>query len=376
MLLKDVTKLLNDLRIPTSLVFTPVNLEQERKRFFNSDVYNPVFKYKIVANENKRIFRELSSLSEVVDVDPRISDFYVDLINEKKEADLLMNSVGNNDVFTDLSVKRYGRPSSLLFRNACRVVRRKVKKYKLLDTDKTLKSRWIGYDEIKKASEVVLKELGLSDWSVEVSKKIAKNGVKIGIKTKMMYVDEGIKKRVLNLRKTLVHEIGTHAFRAINGLATGFDALGKPNLPDYLDIEEGLALWNEEYMGVLSFGQLKKRALMTISVHLGMNMSFRDLYSMLLSHVNKSDAFDIAYRVKRGLSDTSLPGIYTKDIVYYRGFRKVRRALEKDGSLYRKLYAGKISLREVEWVDEGLIRKPDIYLEKDKFEKAFKKACI
>ena len=45
MTLKEVSELLQELRIPTSLVFTPVNLDEEKKKFFDSDTYNPVFKY-------------------------------------------------------------------------------------------------------------------------------------------------------------------------------------------------------------------------------------------------------------------------------------------------------------------------------------------
>jgi len=46
MKLDEVSVLLGQLRIPTSFVLTPINLEEEEEKFFESDTYNPVFKYK------------------------------------------------------------------------------------------------------------------------------------------------------------------------------------------------------------------------------------------------------------------------------------------------------------------------------------------
>ena len=46
--LEEVSTKLEKLRLPTALVFTPLNLEVERKKFFNSDIYSPYFKYRLV----------------------------------------------------------------------------------------------------------------------------------------------------------------------------------------------------------------------------------------------------------------------------------------------------------------------------------------
>jgi hypothetical protein len=120
MTLQEVTSLLNDLRLPIAMVYTPVNLKSEKKKFFNSDIYNPDFQYKIVKNNNEDILKKLLYVEEIVDVDPRISDFYIQLISSKKEANDLMHAVGNNELVTDISYNRYGKPSPILFRNACR----------------------------------------------------------------------------------------------------------------------------------------------------------------------------------------------------------------------------------------------------------------
>ena len=123
MKLEEVTKLLSQLRIPTGLVFTPTNLKTEKKKFFESDNYEPQFTYRIVKNKNNEIFKKLSGLKEIIDVDPRISDFYINLIESKKDSSDLMHAVGDNELVTEISLKKYGKPSPKLFRNAARVLR-------------------------------------------------------------------------------------------------------------------------------------------------------------------------------------------------------------------------------------------------------------
>ena len=66
MSLSEVTKLLSELRIPTGFVFTPINLDTEKKKFFNSDTYEPQFTYRIVKNKNAEIFSKLSSVSVII----------------------------------------------------------------------------------------------------------------------------------------------------------------------------------------------------------------------------------------------------------------------------------------------------------------------
>ena len=376
MRLNEVTSSLDRLKIPISLVFSPINLAQEKEKFFDSDTYEPQFTYKIVKNRNAEVFKELSSLKEIVDVDPRISSFYLQLIESKKDSSDLMHAVGNNELVTDISLKKYGKPSSLLFRNSARVLRGKVDGYNLVKYPKIRKGDMLGYDEIVNVFNTVFDTLDLDGWSVAQSQNIVKNGVKVGIKRKQILVDPNIERSKFKLRKTLIHEVGTHVLRAVNGSKSGFEALGKANLPEYLDVEEGLATWNESNMDLLTIRWLKEKAALVWGIYIGEKLTFRQLYNSMLGVLPKKSAFSVTYRIKRGLGDTSYPGMYYKDIVYFRGFGKVTRQLEKDKSLYEKLYAGKIDFKQCEWVDEGLIPKAEIVPTKEMWRNIFKKADI
>jgi hypothetical protein len=375
MTLQEVTALLEQLRLPTALVFTPLNLESEKKKFFDSDTYEPYFKYRIVKNDNEKILDKLSKVELISDVDPRISKFYIDLITSKAQANDLMYAVGNNQKVTEISKDRFGIPSPILFRNAARVMRGVVKNYHLAKSPSKTKDV-LGYDEIVKVFDGVFNELGLEGWAVERSINISKNGIKIGVKRKQVLVNEEIQRSKFALRKSIVHEVGTHVLRSVNGKNTGFTALGNANLPAYLDVEEGLATWNESEMGVLTEDGLKKKAAYVYAIKIGENMSFRQLYNALLGSLPKYSAFNIVYRVKRGLADTAKPGIYTKDVVYFRGFRKVLKKLGEDKSLYPLLYTGKIDFKQCDWVREGLIPKAKIVPSKEMWNKIFTKVGI
>jgi hypothetical protein len=374
--LQEVTELLQELRIPISLVFTPINLKEEKKNFFESDTYEPYFEYRVVNNKNNKIFRRLSSLKRISDVDPRISDFYIKLIEDKKLASDLMHSVGNNELVTELSLRKYRAPSARLFRNSARVLRGKLDKYDVKINNKLDRGEKLNYKQIEKVFDITFDMLGLEDWEIAPSKNINKNAIKIGIKGKKVYVDPNIKRSEYKIKKLLIHEIGTHVLRSYNGFKTGFPAFGNANVSSYLDIEEGLATWNEESMGYLTDKWLKIKAGMTWAIYLGERLSFRQLYNAVSGNFLKYSSWDIVYRVKRGLGDTSYPGIYGKDVVYFRGFRKVKRLLEKDPTLYEKFYAGKIDYRRTKWVDEGLLPRPKVVPSKRLWEEIFKKAGL
>jgi hypothetical protein len=286
-----------------------------------------------------------------------------------------MHAVGQNALFTELSMNKFSMPKDKLFKNACMILRGNYKNYNVVDTSKLKKVEPLSYNQINDVFQAVFEELGLVEWGVEKSKNISSNGVKTAIKKQRVYLDPDIRKTPLEVKKTVVHEI-THVLRAYNGERSGFKALGKPNLNTYLDIEEGLAMWNEENMGYLKDSDLKERACVVFALYIGKDLSFRQLYNILRGICLRNQAFKIAYLVKRGLGDTSLPGLSVKPVVYFRGFRRMRKKLASDAGLYEKLYAGKIDFKQTSWVDEGLIRGAKIIPTSKNFENAFKKAGI
>jgi len=375
MSLGEITELLGWLRTPTGMVFTPINLKEEKEKFLDSSTYNPQFKYHVVKNKNASLLKTLTQVKQVFDVDPIISEFYIKLIASKDQANDLMYAAGDNEKLTEISIDRFGFPSQKLFNNATRVLRGKYDNYNVISHKEAYKGDWVDYEGIKKTFEIAFEELGLLEWTVGFSKNIKKNGLKVGLKSYEVFMSKDIRRKPMKLRKTLVHEL-THILRSQNGLATGYEALGGPTLPSYLDVEEGFAAWNEEEFSLMTEKDLRNRAAKTVAIYLAKTLDFRELYNTMLCVVPKSMAWSFAYSAKKGLGDTSKPGVNTRDVVYFRGYRRVRRKFAENKSLVDKMYAGKISFNQVKWVDDGLIKKPKFFLEKNVIAKIFTKAGI
>ena len=84
-----------------------------------------------------------------------------------------------------------------------------------------------------------------------------------------------------------------------------------------------------------------------VAIYLAQRLSFSDVFSELMStyHVDNTMAWNICVRAKRGLANTVQPIAFTRDSVYYAGYRLVKEYLdkEKDAGL-KQLYVGKIGV--------------------------------
>lgn len=372
----EVTEIMSQVVTPLSLYLVPTNLEEEKDNFFDSFDYSPQFKYRKVVNKNAQVFEKLNTVNEITDIDPEISKFIIKVIKHKKQAADLLGAIGSDEKFIRISHDRFGLPMYSLFRRACMVLRCNYNEFSLVETNERLRKKVFEFEELVPIFEKTFEILGLDGWTVDKSKAIISSGFRTLVKTKRVVVDPGIKISAEKLRKTIIHEVATHALRGHNGFMTGYEVFGKPNLIEYLDDEEGLAVYNEEKYGVLKGFHLRKMAGYVYAVYLGQDFSFRDTFNAIRGIFPRKTAFDIVYRVKRGISDTSQGGCYSKDIVYFRGFLKVRKKLQNDAVSYRNMYAGKIPMDYLYLVEEGIIPKPKVVPSKELIEKIFDESGI
>lgn len=141
----------------------------------------------------------------------------------------------------------------------------------------------------------------------------------------------------------LRHEIDTHFLRHFNQEKNN---LTRFELPDQGRTEEGLATLNNYLFHPRPF--LVKSALRYKAAVLGKTMSFSQLYQALLKlDIAPREALRATLRVKRGLGDTSQPGVTTKDIIYLEGTVKVLRWLKTKQQPLSNVYVGQISLERL-----------------------------
>lgn len=151
------------------------------------------------------------------------------------------------------------------------------------------------------------------------------------------------------LEGMLRHEIGTHYFRGINNSqqpwnsGTGRKKLG---LQPINPTEEGLASIHSVLFR--RDPTLWRAALLYYTVYQASRMSFSQLFRDLRRFVHDPNTrWDYCVRAKRGQTDTSQPGCFSKDQVYLDGILKILRHREKiDFQLLTAL--GKVSYEDVE----------------------------
>ncbi len=147
----------------------------------------------------------------------------------------------------------------------------------------------------------------------------------------------------------LAHEVGTHILTYFNGQAQPFRQLHS-GLPDYEELQEGLAVLAEYLTGGLTGGRsrmLAARVLAAMMVQEGAD--FPEVFRTL--HVQhgfaQKAAFRITLRVFRG-------GGLLKDMIYLRGLNRVLDHLGNGGA-FQPLLVGKFGadhlpiIRELQW---------------------------
>uniref|UniRef100_A0A3Q3X9M4 Uncharacterized protein n=1 Tax=Mola mola TaxID=94237 RepID=A0A3Q3X9M4_MOLML len=151
------------------------------------------------------------------------------------------------------------------------------------------------------------------------------------------------------LEGMLRHEIGTHYLRGVNNnlqpwaTAEGRKQLGlKPANPT----EEGLASLHSVLLRKQPY--LWRAALLYYTVHHAGSMSFSQLFSHIARFVHDPDVrWEYCLRAKRGQADTSRPGCFSKDQVYLDGILRIlrhRRTID-----FKTLTSlGKVSYEDVE----------------------------
>ncbi|XP_062405341.1 microtubule-associated tyrosine carboxypeptidase [Sardina pilchardus] len=151
------------------------------------------------------------------------------------------------------------------------------------------------------------------------------------------------------LEGMLRHEIGTHYLRGVNNnLQPWNSAVGRKKfgLKPANPTEEGLASLHSVLLRKQPY--LWRAALLYYTVHHAANMSFSQLFSHIARFVqNPAVRWEYCLRAKRGQTDTSKPGCFSKDQVYLDGILRILRHRRNiDFKMLTSL--GKVSYEDVE----------------------------
>lgn len=321
-------------RINVLNYINPTNIEFERKKFFASNDYNPQFLYTPLNFDPKKLFEQLRS----IDI-PKQKEFAL-LRQQKaslKKRIFLIRSIGTAKM-SKFAIALFGKPTDSLLARA----RNQAKRISPKKRQKNL-----SHKEVVSLFKKAFVKYGLN-WEIKEKDMVASAAVIAEENT--LYLKKGAKFSRQFITQLIVHEIGTHILRAENGRRQPYRMFGV-GLPGYLETEEGLALYNQEIHDCMNERLLQMYAGRVLASQYAISHSFRETYTYLRRYFTQNDAWKLTLRVKRGLCDTSLPGAFTKDIAYLKGYYQVKEYIRKGGS-YNDLYIGKIGIQHIKLVKQ------------------------
>ena len=324
----------------------PRNLLEEKEKFFKNFKKSPIFTYEPTSNLVIGLKSALQDI-QIPSEDAPLPKIFRD---KKEELQKKINFIQeiNTVNFPQASEELYGKPTAELVSSA-------LNKVKNFYPEKLLE-RPLNIVEVKNRIEDFLKKHGLVKSLVKIKKDMIANCQVI--KTGTVFLSAQAKISEEHLAGLIAHEIEGHLFRAKNGECQPWKIFQR-GFANYLATEEGLAIFAQEKVVSPRHPKNINPALNALAVNEAEKKSFVEVFEMLLSYgVNTARAWTVAVKVKRGMGDTSRPGAFTKDALYFFGREKIEEFINKDGDL-KKLYVGKISLEALPLVEKIVgIREP------------------
>ncbi len=274
----------------------PINLTEEKQKFFAKDCYyNPYFQYQALITKNILLKYGLP---------------------KAKYTSLAQNILQRTfSQYSETQIRKM-EGVKLNQKQAKQMVQAFLQKNKL---EKEFKIRWIK-NNLSKAS-------------------FYKNILKLRIP---------IWHREHEFQGMLYHELGTHGLRRINYAQQPFFKKKKNyGFSDYLPTEEGLAS-----LHTLLATNLKlyyKGALNYLVCSVAQENSFIKTFEFVSQYIkDQNRAWDYTIKHKRGLYDTSKPGGFTKDKIYFEGAIQVWQHLNRHQYDIEPFYWGKIALKDLD----------------------------
>jgi uncharacterized protein (TIGR02421 family) len=324
----------------------PINSDNEKIKFFNTESYNPIFEYNV---DKSRLNEIESKLHEITIPDIPVGKLYNRLKKEYLKKCELIRNIGHPDVFTQLSEELYGTLSNeaLDFTN-----------HILALPPEDSFSETVTPEIIKRSLENEIGTRGIKNWDIEIVKNIA---AKVTVKPSInkVYIKADLMFFPNEAERLKTHEIAVHLLRAENGNNQDY-IIFKRGLAGYLETEEGLAVYYENKRGVCDLRQMKVYAGRLKAVELTKNLSFVEAFDTLNEWFPRDISYRLCARVKRGITDTSCAGALTKDMHYISGYLKAKKLLYEH-DFTNELFCGKTGFDDINEI-RALLDSGDINL--------------
>ncbi|ARN76709.1 hypothetical protein BST97_01085 [Nonlabens spongiae] len=320
-------------RIEMLAYVNPLNIAQERKKFFQSKyLYNPQFKYRKVKFNPYKIHRLLfSQRLERIENDD-IRDLYKDIIYTYSGLLQCIETIAQpNNQFYFNSLRFFGTPTEKTVENAKFIL------HFTEDQDELPNSKKLYSTEEATRFFKNFREQYDFDFDIKTSSAMSAAAM-VSNSQRALILKKNHQYSQHELNVLGHHEIGVH-------LVTTFNAAEQPltifsnGFPNYEETQEGLAVMSEYMSGNLTVNRLKELAYRVMAVDsLTKGYDFQDTFDLLHNQLklDRERSFGITLRTHRG-------GGWTKDALYLSGLKKVYDYY-KTGEDLEPIMLGKCSL--------------------------------
>ncbi len=312
----------------------PTNLTLEYKKFIAKKAqYNPIFHYSPLKFDVKRFTTSLNALSFP---ETTLGQIFQEKKVEIERKVALLAAIDGVD-FSKRSDGLYGLPSVESITAARQLLKSKPAQF-------ATERATLDAVAISQEFEKVFQTYGLKKWKVVIKATMAADA--LAGKSGTLFVRAGAVFSPERVRALVAHEIATHIFRTENGMRQPYEIFAR-GLANYLLTEEGLAVYNQELVLKTDSEKRYWPALNLLAVDYAARHSFSEVFKFIKEYgFDDERAWKTALKVKRGLIDTSDPGGFTKEHLYFSGFQKIQKFVADGGDL-KELYAAKIKVEDL-----------------------------
>ncbi|MBE15269.1 MAG: flavohemoglobin expression-modulating QEGLA motif protein [Dokdonia sp.] len=317
----------------------PLNIEQEKKRFFASKfTEEPQFKYRKIKFSPFKLQRLFFNqrLERITDDDVR--RLYRDIIYEYSGLIECIDTIGKGKSFYYNSLKVFGTPNERDVENA-----RFILHFEDEDEGQKMDDRFTANDAV-----AYFEDFGKRyDFEFNIKQSTSISAAAMVLNASNTLVLKKNHKFSENQLKVLAnHEIGVHLVTTHNGKSQPLKIFSN-GFVNNTETQEGLAVLSEYMSGNLTLSRLKELAKRVIAADsLIKGYSFVDTFDLLYNQykVPKDKAWQITLRIHRG-------GGFTKDYLYLTGLKKVYDYYQQNRDL-GILLTGKVTLEDLPVIEK------------------------
>lgn len=290
---------------------TPLNLEDERNKFFSILGYNPIFIYKKFDDRlAHNLLKNLRARLKTLPVPYELRNYLQTYLKDLKLLAKTKASIGSDD---------FAYYAKKLFAIDEYEIKEALLSLPNLDFENYSNNTLYNASQIAQIFETVLKEYNLCQYKVVVDDS---NPYVIWTGTSTINIGSSIKRYAKNVKRLIVHEIETHALQRHNLSLYNNPFIKLVPYKEFNLYGEGLAVYNEIVTGTITKKAYNQYVLRLTAVSM-LDKSFREIFDYLLQFVPAKQAFLITYRVKRGMRDTKKAGGFPKDALYLLGYKTI-----------------------------------------------------